>query len=141
MFGNFFNRKPPQKGPAPVRETPTTTIRPRDDRDQRQSFSKVFRWRLPDGQIDAPQNVEIVGSFSRWQRITLHRDSVLDAWHATIHHIPGNRTHHYMLLIDGKPAYDKTCDGLAVPHGFDEERFQLMTDKGPRVLMLFSQTK
>jgi len=46
-----------------------------------------------------------------------------------------------MLLVDGKPTYDKTCDGLAVPHGPDEERYQMPTDKGPRVMMLFAQTK
>jgi hypothetical protein len=66
---------------------------------------------------------------------------MIDAWHVTIHHIPGNRTHHYMLLVDGSPVYDHTCDGLAVPHGFQEEQFALATDKGPRVLMLFAQTK
>jgi len=116
-------------------------IRRRDDHEQKQSFAKIFRWRLPDGETKAPNTVEVVGSFTRWQRVPLHRDSVLDSWHATVHHIPGNRTHHYMLLVDGKPTYDKTCDGLAVPHGFEEEQFQLATDKGPRVLMLFSQTK
>lgn len=46
-----------------------------------------------------------------------------------------------MLLLDGQPVYDHTCDGLAVPRGPHEERFQLMTDKGPRVMMLFAQTK
>ena len=141
MFGNFFSKKPPQKGPTPVREAPVSQFRSREDREERAAFSKIFRWRLPEGQIEAPQLVEVVGSFTRWQRVPLHRDGVLDAWHATIHHIPGNKTHHYMLLIDGKPTYDKTCDGLAVPHGFDEERYQLQTDKGMRVLMLFSQTK
>ena len=88
-----------------------------------------------------PQSVEVVGSFSQWRRIPLERDGKLDAWHATVHHIPGNKTHHYMLLINGEPAYDKTCDGLAVPHGPDEEQYQLSTDRGPRVLMLFAQTK
>lgn len=96
---------------------------------------------MPDGQMKEPSSVEIVGSFTKWQKVPLQRDGVLDAWHATVHHIPGNRTHHYMLLVDGEPAYDKTCDGMAIPHGFDEERFQLTTDKGPRVLMLFSHTK
>ncbi len=46
-----------------------------------------------------------------------------------------------MLLVDGKPTYDKNCHGLAVPHGAEEEKYQVMTDKGPRVLMLFAQTK
>ena len=113
----------------------------RNGSERKQTFSKVFRWRLPDGQTHAPDSVEIVGSFTHWQKTPLMRDSVLDAWHVTLHHIEGNRTHHYMLLINGQPAYDKTCDGLAVPHGPQEERYQLTTDKGPRVFMLFAQTK
>jgi hypothetical protein len=141
-INNFFNRPAPQKGVPLMREPASPSpIRRRDDREQRQSFAKIFRWRLPDGETKSPGTVEIAGSFTRWQKVPLHRDSVVDSWHATIHHIPGNRTHHYMLLIDGKPTYDKTCDGLAIPHGFEEEQFQLATDKGPRVLMLFSQTK
>jgi len=141
-FGNFFNPKPPQKGGPSFREPSSTPpIRRQEDAARKQSFAKVFRWRLPDGQTEAPKTVEIAGSFTHWRKVPLMRDGVLDAWHATIHHIPGNRTHHYMLLVDGKPTYDKACDGLAVPHGFDEEQFQLATDKGARVLMLFSQTK
>ena len=104
-------------------------------------FTKVFRWRLPDGAEKEPGRVEVVGSFTHWQKVELLRDGKVDAWHVTIHHIPGNRTHHYMLLVDGEPFYDKGCDGLAVPHGSLEERFQLVTDKGPRVLMLFAQTR
>jgi hypothetical protein len=136
-----FFKKPPQRS-TPVYQEPTngSPLKRRDD-PNKHSFSKVFRWRLPDGQTDAPSSVEIVGSFTKWQKVPLHRDGMLDAWHATVHHIPGNRTHHYMLLIDGQPVYDKTCDGLAIPHGFDEIQFQLATDKGPRVLMLFSHTK
>jgi hypothetical protein len=105
------------------------------------TFSRVFRWRLPAGQTQEPASVQLVGSFTQWQKVPLVRDSVLDAWHVTQHHIQGNRTHHYMLLIDGKPTFDPSCDGLAVPHGHEEERFQLTTDKGPRVLMLFAMTK
>jgi hypothetical protein len=101
----------------------------------------VFRWRLPDGQMQAPSTVEVVGTFTRWERTPLQRDSAMDAWHVTLHHIQGNRTHHYMILVDGKPCYDKTCDGLAVPHGPDEERYTITTEKGPRVMMLFAQTK
>lgn len=113
----------------------------RDSGERKQVFSKVFRWRLPDGQTKEPATVEVVGSFTHWQKTSLIRDGVVDAWHVTLHHIQGNRTHHYMLLLDGEPAYDKTCDGLAVPHGPLEERYQLQTEKGPRVLMLFAQTK
>ncbi len=119
-----------------MRETPM-----RGPQENKQVFSKVFRWRLPDGVTEEPKTVEIVGSFSHWRKVELHRDGKLDAWHVTMHHIPGGKTHHYMLLVDGQPAYDKTCDGLAVPHGFQEEQFQLQTDRGPRVLMLFAQTK
>lgn len=111
------------------------------DQPRQQTFTKVFRWRLPDGETEEPKTVEVAGSFTHWQKVALHRDGMIDAWHVTIHHIPGNRTHHYMLLVDGAPVYDHTCDGLAVPHGFQEEQFALATDKGPRVLMLFAQTK
>jgi hypothetical protein len=109
--------------------------------DKKQVFTKVFRYRLPDGQAAEPSSVEVVGSFSHWQRVPLVRDGKLDSWHAIVHHIPGNRTHHYMLLIDGKAAYDKTCDGMVAPHGLQEERYQLATERGPRVLLLFAQTK
>jgi len=109
--------------------------------ERKHSYTRIFRYRLPDGQTEEPQSVEVVGSFSRWQPVVLHRDGKQDSWHAPVHHIPGNKTHHYMLLINGKPAYDKLCDGLATPHGFEEEQFQLATEKVPRVLMLFAQTK
>ena len=113
----------------------------REPNDRKQAYSKVFRWRLADGQTAEPATVELVGTFSHWQRIAMTRDSVLDSWHVTVHHIPGNKTHHYMMLVDGKPVYDKMCDGLAVPHGPQEEQFAMATDKGPRVFMLFAQTK
>ena len=142
MFGNILGRKTSPKG-GPLMPEPASGGSPwqRAGSDRKQTFSKVFRWRLPDGQTAEPKTVEIVGSFNHWQKTPLIRDSVLDAWHVTLHHIQGNRTHHYMLLLDGEPAYDKTCDGLAVPHGPLEERYQLTTDKGPRVFMLFAQTK
>jgi hypothetical protein len=123
--------------PEPTNGTPSL----RRDAPQGLTFSKVFRYRLPAGITKEPESVEVVGSFTHWQRVKLQRDSVLDAWHITLHHLVGNRTHHYMLLVDGKPSYDKNCDGLAVPHGADEERYQFVTDKGPRVFMLFAQTK
>lgn len=125
-----------------IRESsPNTGARRPGAQENKPIFSKVFRWRLPDGVTEEPQRVEVVGSFSHWQPVEMTRDGKLDAWHVTLHHIPGNRTHHYMLLVDGRPFYDKTCDGLAVPHGFQEEQYQLQTDRGPRVLMLFAQTK
>ena len=122
-IGNLFGSKPPQRS-SPVYQEPTITSplsRRSPDSERKHSYTRIFRWRLPEGQTEEPQSVEIVGSFSQWRRVTLDRDGKLDAWHAMVHHIPGNKTHHYMLLINGKPAYDKTCDGLAIPHGFDEE--------------------
>ncbi len=108
---------------------------------QGQTFSKVFRWRLPDPQMATPASVEVVGSFNQWQRVSLQKDATMDAWHVTVHQIPGNRTHHYMLLVDGEPAHDKNCDGLAVALGPQEERYAMQTARGPRVFMLFAQTK
>ncbi|MCX6884455.1 MAG: hypothetical protein NTX27_05370 [Verrucomicrobia bacterium] len=142
-FTNLFSKKPAGKGGPMVREAYTTQspLQQTGSERNKQVYSRVFRWRLPAGQTEEPDSVDIVGSFTHWQKVPLIRDSILDAWHVTLHHIQGNRTHHYMMLVDGLPVYDKSCDGLAVPHGHDEERFQLDTDKGPRVLMLFGQTK
>jgi hypothetical protein len=138
----MFGQKPPQKG-GPMYREPAPSGAPQQSSLNRggPSYSKVFRWRLPDGQTEPPSTVEVLGSFNHWQKALMMRDSVLDAWHVTVHHIPGNRTHHYMFLVDGKPAYDKNCDGLAVPHGPQEEQFALTTDRGPRVFMLFAQAK
>lgn len=141
-LGNLLGRKTPPKGGPIMRETTQGHGgSSRGPQDNKQVFSKVFRWRLPDGVTEEPKTVEVIGSLTHWQRVEMTRDGKLDAWHVTLHHIPGNKTHHYMLLVDGKPTFDKTCDGLAVPHGFQEEQYQLMTDRGPRVLMLFAQTK
>jgi len=141
-FNNLFGQKAPPKGGPLIPETPNPSpLQRRTGMENRQVYSKVFRWRLPDGQTQEPATVEIVGTFSHWKKIPLQRDGVLDAWHATVHHIPGNKTHHYMLLVDGKPAHDKNCDGLAIPHGPEEESYALLTDRGPRLFMLFAQTK
>lgn len=141
-LGNLLGRKTPPKGGPMMREsTQNHGASQRGPQENKQVFSKVFRWRLPDGITEEPKLVQLIGSMTHWQPVEMTRDGKLDAWHVTLHHIPGNKTHHYMLLVDGKPTYDKTCDGLAVPHGFQEEQYQLATDKGPRVLMLFAQTK
>ena len=145
-MSNEFNKlfaqiRPPKGGPL-IREpssAPRTSHKISPDRPQ--TFSKIFRWRLPDGRAREPVTVELVGSFTHWQKVPMQRDSALDAWHVTIHHIPGHRTHHYMFLVDGKPAFDKHCDGLAVPTSPQEEEFQITTSRGPRVFMLFAQTK
>jgi hypothetical protein len=141
-FGNLFGRRPPQKGVPALPEPRSESLPSRNQSGERaMTFSKVFRWHLPGGDTHEPASVEVVGSFTHWQKVALIRDSRVGGWHVTLHHLQGNRTHHYMLLVDGKPTFDKTCDGLAVPHGPEEERFQLKTDKGPRVMMLFAQTK
>jgi hypothetical protein len=147
MIGYFKNLltspgKSPQRNSPLMAEPMSPMSRSAANRSDRvQTYSKVFRYRLPDGHTQDPRTVEVVGSFTHWKPLALDHDSVLNGWHLTVHHIIGNRTHHYMMLIDSQPFFDKMCDGLAVPHGPQEERFQLMTEKGPRVLMLFAQTK
>jgi hypothetical protein len=46
-----------------------------------------------------------------------------------------------MLLADGKPVEDGHSDGMAIPAGAQELQFAIATARGPRVFMLFSQTK
>jgi len=105
------------------------------------TFSKVFRWQpeLPGGPM--PVRVEVAGTFNGWQRLALKWDRVSGVWQLTLHDIPGNRTHNYMLLVNGRPVNDKHADGLAVPHTDEEKLHQLETPRGPRVFMLASQTK
>lgn len=141
---NLFNRPQIKSGPVFAESGASYTPRPAVSRGPGASgptYTKIFRWRLPDGQTEAPQTVEVIGSFTRWQKVALQRDGVLDAWHATVHHIPGNKTHHYMILVNGQPAQDKHCDGLAIPHGAQEEQYAIQTPRGPRLYMLFAQTK
>jgi hypothetical protein len=104
-------------------------------------YTKVFRWQPPANSSHRPANVEIAGSFTAWQKIPLEHVGVTDTWQLTLSNIPSNRTHHYMLLVDGHPVSDQNCDGLALPEGPLEAQFQLPTPRGPRVLMLFAQTK
>ena len=144
-FGNAFLKKPPHKDGAVIPKIPSAppvrVAAAPNPLSPRQTYSKVFRWRLPAGQTQSPATVEVVGTFNNWQKVPMIRDGVLDAWHVTLHSLQCGRMHHYMLLVDGQPVRDKHCDGLAIPHGPQEERYQLMTDRGPRVLMLFAQAK
>ena len=105
------------------------------------TFSKVFRWQPSDLSAPMPATVELVGSFTSWQVEAMKRDAVTNTWQLTLHRIPGNRTHRYMLLVNGAPAQDKNCDGLATAEGFEEQQYQLMTARGPRIFLLFAQTK
>jgi hypothetical protein len=141
-FGRLFASKPSHPPGLQASQVPSTMEAVgRKTNDQKACFSKVFRWHLPDGQTEAPATVEIVGTFTQWEKVPFQRDSGAGAWHLTLNTIPAHKTHHYMLLVDGKPVQDKNSDGMAVPKGPDEERFQLMTLRGPRVFMLFAQTK
>ena len=88
-----------------------------------------------------PVLVEVAGTFNGWQKVPLKYDRTNKMWQLTLADIPGHRTHNYMLLVNGKPAHDKNADGLAVPHTAEEKQHALNTPRGPRVFMLFSQTK
>ncbi len=107
----------------------------------RDTYARIFRWKPGTNMTEKPLSVEIVGSFTRWQTVSLTHDPVQETWTVTIQGIQGKKTHHYVLLVNGKPVHDPACDGLAMPMGFEEEQFALPTEKGPRVLMLFAQTK
>src|SRR5438445_13789681 len=88
-------------------------------------YSKVFRWTAPTELPQPPQTVEVVGTMTDWRRVPLMLDSKTHTWAATLDNIPGNKTHHYMLLLDGKPTQDKNCDGLAMPQGAQEELYAI----------------
>ena len=140
---NLFGRPAPHKHPPVSRETAAAAHSPaqKAGEPRKQSYSKIFRWKLPDDQKLEPVTVEVVGTFTQWQRVPLLRDGKSDGWHVTLHHIEGHKTHHYMLLVNGKPAPDKNCDGYAIPHGAQEQEFSITTPRGPRLFMLFAQTK
>jgi hypothetical protein len=141
-IGNFLRLKAPRKDePLVPKPFPNGYAVRKNLSGRKQVFSKVFRWRLPDGHTRKPVSVEVVGSFTNWEKVTLTHDSARDTWDVMLHDILINHTHHYMILVDGKPAYDKYNDGLAFPQGSEEEQYQIMTDKGPRVFILFAQTK
>ena len=88
-----------------------------------------------------PEKVEVVGSFTNWYPMALHHDRFSKAWQLSLHDIPGNCTHHYMLLVDGLPANDPHSDGLTAPGTPEEERYQYQSPRGPRIFILLSQTK
>jgi 1,4-alpha-glucan branching enzyme len=107
---------------------------------RKQAFSKTFRWQLPEGHAGTPAKVEVAGTFTNWEKVPMDRQ-VCGSWQVALHQISGNRTHHYMLLADDKPIQDRHCDGLAIPQSPEEEQFAIATVRGPRVFMLFAQTK
>ncbi|MFM1768320.1 MAG: hypothetical protein RJA22_849 [Verrucomicrobiota bacterium] len=142
-IGNLFSSKsaksPTPAGPPVPASLPSAMNRRDTGSAPRAIYSKVFRWHAPEGQ--APDRVEVVGSFTDWRTVSLMLDPVSKCWQATIQNIPGNKTHHYMVLANGEPVLDKNCDGIAPPMGPQEERFAIQTARGPRVYMLFAQAK
>lgn len=131
----------PESAPVKREGTIHPPLLPRQTSERKPGYAKVFHWRLPPGQTVQPKSVEIIGSFTDWQRVPLIRKEGRDSWEATVAEIASHRTHHYMLLVDGLPAHDKNCDGLAVPHGPEEQQYALTTPRGPRMFMLFAQAK
>lgn len=106
-----------------------------------QFYSKTFRWSPAAGSSIVPSSVQLVGSFSQWEPVALNFDARTQVWSVTLDQIPSNRTHHYMLLVDGQPTAHAGSDGVVEPSSFEESQFQLETPRGPRVLLLFAQTK
>ncbi len=143
MFQNSVNppKQPSLQKTQRIRVLPGRVVASVKTADRAQTYTKIFRWHLPAGQTQKPAKVEVAGTFTHWQKVPLLHDSAPDTWQATLHQIPCNRTHHYMLFVDGKPVQDKHCDGLAIPRGPQEEQYALPTIRGPRVFMLFAQTK
>ena len=109
--------------------------------EQRAGFTKVFRWPVPVDQTPQPTTVEVARSFSGWRKVPLSFDPPSRTWHISLNNIEGNRTHRYVMLVDGKPSYDKTCDGLTTPQTSDEAKCQIATPKGPRIMFLVAQTR
>ena len=104
------------------------------------TFGKVFRWQL-ESPGPLPVSVAIVGTFTGWQKVPLRYDRTNGIWQLALQDIPANCTHNYMLLVNGRPTPDKNSDGMALPHTAEEKQYALMTPRGPRVFMLFSQSK
>lgn len=125
-----------------ARITPTVPAFPEAGKHEpRSGFGKLFRWPVPAGQTPQPTTVEVLGSFSGWRKVPLSYYPPSRTWQILLNNVEGNRTHRYVILVDGKPSYDKTCDGLAAPQTPEEAKWQIATPKGPRVMLLFSQTR
>lgn len=105
----------------------------------RPTYSRIFRYKA-DSHGKQPHSVEVVGSFTAWRPVPLAHHGAHN-WQANIEDIEGNKTHHYMVLVDGQPASYPDSDGYAKPEGEQEERYALTTPRGPRVYMLFAQAK
>jgi hypothetical protein len=129
--------------PAEV-AAPAPAIRPAMSQrpgDRKATYARVFRYSPPHGHDHQPTHVEIVGSFTHWHPVAMSRQAQDHTWQVTVDGIEGNKTHHYMLLVNGHPANDKMCDGYAVPQGEIEHRYSISTPRGPRLFLLFAQAK
>jgi len=74
----------PKSAPR-LREVPTPSpALPRNAGERKPTYAKVFRWQLPADQTVAPKTVEIIGSFTDWQRVPLRRDDGRDSWETTV---------------------------------------------------------
>jgi len=129
------------RGGSGVSAAPDASPRAPEANEERHGFSKVFRWPVPSEQKPQPTSVEVVGSFTDWRKVAMVYDKATKTWQAVLRNIKGNHTHQYVILIDGKPSYDKNCDGLAAPQSPEEQQWQIPTARGPRVMLLFAQTK
>jgi hypothetical protein len=109
--------------------------------DRKATYAKIFRYSPPHGHEHQPSQVEIVGSFTDWRPVALASNPQDHTWQAKIDGIEGNKTHHYMLLVNGHPANDKMSDGYTLPQGEIEKRFAITTPRGPRLFLLFAQAK
>jgi hypothetical protein len=140
---NFIESRDRPKTRPPTRKI--TPINPRYPEvrtgEQRTGFTKVFRWPVPADQTPQPTTVEVAGSFNGWRKVPLSYDPPTRTWQIALNNIEGNRTHRYVILVDGKPSYDKSCDGLTTPQTPGEAKWQIATPKGPRIMLLFGQTK
>jgi len=133
--GNAFNVKSALKAASrgPSHPAPEPVERPA-------TYTKTFRWSVPRDQTETPEIVEVAGTFTGWQKYEMVRE-VSGAWQLTFENVPGHRTHHYMIFADGKPVSDRHSDGMAEPQGPQEAESAIATPRGPRVFMLFAQTK
>jgi hypothetical protein len=100
-------------------------------REGQQTYRRWIRWPVPPGQDHKPDSVEVAGSFTGWQKVRMVYDPPTRSWTVALHDILANRTHRYVILVDGRPSYDTACDGLALPEGPQEARYQIQTDRGP----------
>lgn len=126
--------------PAPTKPAVAVSMAPRPG-DRKATYSKVFRYSPSHGHDHKLERVEIVGSFTNWHPVSMSLNPQDHNWQVTIDGIEGNKTHHYMLLVNGHPHNDKMCDGYAVPHGDIEHRYSITTPRGQRLFLLFAQAK